>query len=191
MRANPQGMYGMYGMYGATTKLAKLYNVGQKYDAASIKKLGELISAMFPQPSQLLNTQEDIDTVFAMTENTDGKYTAAMSKLVKKIQPELGFTGDSVDGKVGPNTWRKLGAADAEIPAASSGGGSSSSGGSSSGGSSSGGSSDGKFELSSITEQVWFWPATGVVGLGLLVIILKAMKKKKKKGPNLKQNRLF
>ena len=173
--------YGAYGSYGATAKLAKLYKVGTKYDVNSIKRLGELLASKFPDGTGGSDFFNESIVIGEMIDNTDGLYSKTIQDVVKNAQISLGLLVDGQpDGLVGPTTWRKLGASTAETPTAGTSG--------SSGGSS--GSSDVRYaRTTTIMDKVWFYPAVGVGGLGLLIVILKMLKGKKKKSSQMRMNR--
>lgn len=176
--------YGAYGFYGATAKLAKLYKVGTKYDVNSIKRLGELLSSKFPDGTGGTDFFDESIVIGEMIDNTDGLYSTKIQDVVKNAQISLGLlVNGQPDGLVGPTTWRKLGASTAETPTAGTSG-------------SSGGSSDSPDDVlavgttTTIKDEVWFYPAVGIGGLGLLVILLKMLKrKKKKKSSQMRMNR--
>lgn len=191
------GMFGGYGYYGASApaQLPKMYSPGEygkevmDYLAVLVKpKADSVPMEIF---GDLSDDQQDAWNNWRNAINAHGgKYTQDQFEVMKLIQKyALGAKGAAIDGKIGHNTWKKLGAPSTALPAKetySSGGG----GGSSSGGSSGGTNGDTK---KPITDQVWFYPAVGVGSLAILIMILRAMKKNKKKKklgtPQMRMNR--
>jgi hypothetical protein len=111
--------------------------------------------------------------------NPGTKYTQELSTFVKDYQKAVGL-GD--DGKVGRDTWSKLGAkesgwilpdADVSSSSPSTGNGQPSTNG--------GSQDESGFEVSSIPQQVWFYPTLGVTLIAIVVALLRSKKKKKSK----------
>jgi peptidoglycan hydrolase-like protein with peptidoglycan-binding domain len=95
--------YSGYGYFGGSED--ELYTPNKNYDIESIKHLGELALKMsFVVPGSLSAADTDLATKMSKGE-AGKKYTNAMVQLVRKMQ---GIAGISVDGDVGPNTWKKF-----------------------------------------------------------------------------------
>ena len=101
-----------------------------------------------------------------------GKISTSQIKAYQKAQ------GLSDDGVIGKDSYTKLGFS-APFPK------------SSSGGSTYDPNKDADLAVgTTIMDKVWFYPAVGIGGLGLLVILLKMLKgKKKKKSSQMRMNR--
>lgn len=96
-------------------------------------------------------------------------FDSGLKLLVEKYQERAGFTGEAIDGIVGPNTWEKLGKIGAPCPSRSS---SSPSPSSSSGGN--GALTQPGYDLSApFYKKTWFyWTVGGVALAGALALFL-------------------
>ena len=174
------GAYGMYGMYGASSKMDCI-GLGAKDSKVGEGPVFTALNWINGHPSDK-GAKAALDYMNAEGKNfaadyaaAGGKFTKLFEEGIKRAQAKwfnVSLDHKDVDGIIGPATWKKMGFQ----------GKSCSSGSSTSKTSSTPNTNSSNTGITtSITDKVWFWPAVGVGGLGLLIVLLKMMKGKKKK----------
>lgn len=175
LKRNPHCQPGLHGADEVAelkkVALPKLYQVGASVNPEYLRLLAVLLAKQAAQdwePGFLAGGKLALYSV-----TPPSNYNQELSDLVLSFQAHKGL---SQDGKVGRNTWSALGAEEDGwiLPASDSSAGSSSS-------STSNGDTDELPDTDvSLYERPWFYPVVGVGSLALLVIFLRAMKKRKK-----------